>query len=348
VVLSCLCGQAEQKVTLAAEVFPVQTLLCHCNTCRSSSGVLCSAYLPLAEPATSLANLTSYDTGAFSRLFCRTCGAHVLARDKATNAYFVSSGTIEHSGDVVQIMGHEYVADTADGGLAICLTNIGYRRLVQYARSQDQPATFSPTNHRDAQSGSWPRLGRDEKLHASCHCGGVKYFVTQPNEASRQLSSPFPDLLVPYHSGSPDNHQNVKWWMREEDTKYLAGTCACRSCRLAVGFPIQTWAFIPKLNIMSSDSEPLNFSTGSLRQYESSPGIYREFCSVCGATAFWHCDERPHLIDVSVGLLKSPKGARAEDWLDWETGRVSFKEEALDQELVTALEQGLQAIKNDQ
>jgi hypothetical protein len=85
----------------------------------------------------------------------------------------------------------------------------------------------------------------------------------------------------------------------------------------------------------------LDFSLGALRQYQSSPGIFREFCSICGATAFWHCEERPDLIDVSVGLLRSETGARAEDLLDWETGRVSFKEEALDQELVAALELGL-------
>jgi hypothetical protein len=40
---------------------------------------------------------------------------------------------------------------------------------------------------------------------------------------------------------------------------------------------------------------------------------------------------------VSVGLLRSETGARAEDWLEREMGRVSFKEDALDQELVAAL-----------
>ena len=99
---------------------------------------------------------------------------------------------------------------------------------------------------------------------------------------------------------------------------------------------------------MTPEAKPLDFAIASLRRYESSPGVYREFCDVCGASAFWHCEERPDLIDVSVGLLKSPSGARVEDWLDWETGRVSFKEEALDQELVIALERGLQKLQGDQ
>lgn len=91
----------------------------------------------------------------------------------------------------------------------------------------------------------------------------------------------------------------------------------------------------------------MDFSLGRLRQYESSPGIFREFCSICGATVFWHCEERPDLIDVSVGLLRSESGARAENWLEWETDRVSFKEDALDQGLMAALELGLRTMKRE-
>jgi hypothetical protein len=40
-----------------------------------------------------------------------------------------------------------------------------------------------------------------------------------------------------------------------------------------------------------------------MKSHESSKDIWREFCHVCGATIFWHCNERPELLDVSVGLL---------------------------------------------
>ena len=65
-----------------------------------------------------------------------------------------------------------------------------------------------------------------------------------------------------------------------------------------------------------------------LRSYESSPGVMREFCPTCGATVFWHDKHRPELIDVSVGLLDAPEGARAEEWLEWWLARVSFEEDA--------------------
>ena len=63
---------------------------------------------------------------------------------------------------------------------------------------------------------------------------------------------------------------------------------------------------------------------------------------MCGAMVFWHCkDNRPDLIDVSVGLLDPKEGARVESWLDWWTGRVSFSEFAVSKSLVASLEEGL-------
>jgi hypothetical protein len=76
---------------------------------------------------------------------------------------------------------------------------------------------------------------------------------------------------------------------------------------------------------------PLDFATlppGILTSYESTQGVRREFCVRCGATVFWRDRWRPELLDVSVGLLDADEGARAETWLDWWTGRVSFAEDA--------------------
>lgn len=333
----CLCGQVRQNLRLAATAFPVQTSLCHCSSCRFTSGVLCTAYLDLACNPSSFANLTVYHISEnVSWLFCTTCGGHVLAHDNYLDTYKVAAGTIDHSRDVLQIRQHISVADTVDGGLATFLTTIGGRALVVDTQSADQ--TANATSDR-----------REDKLQARCHCGGVEYHITPANEESLHVSSPWPDLLMPFHSESVDlaNKQDAKWWMRADGNKYLAGTCACTSCRLTAGFPIQCWAFVPKVNIIGVDLKPIDFRMGSLQQFESSPGKFRHFCGTCGATVFWRCDERPDLIDVSVGLLRSPKGARAEDWLEWETGRVSFVEMAIDRELVTALEKGLRTAEKD-
>ncbi|RAL15645.1 GFA family protein [Aspergillus homomorphus CBS 101889] len=135
--------------------------------------------------------------------------------------------------------------------------------------------------------------------------GGLTSFLTGEQHL------PWPDLLVPYYTHSSENTTDVKWWLREANIKYLTGTCACPSCRLASGCPIQPWAFIPKANLFDACKAPLAFGAGTMQRYESSPGVYREFCKHCGASVFWSSDQRPLLIDVSVGLLRSPEESRA-------------------------------------
>ena len=89
----------------------------------------------------------------------------------------------------------------------------------------------------------------------------------------------------------------------------------------------------------------MDFEGGTLTHYESSPGVLREFCRVCGGTAFWHCTDRPELIDVSVGLLRATEGSRAESWLQWHKQRVSFKEDAFEPDFVGQFESQLQAFE---
>jgi hypothetical protein len=235
---------------------------------------------------------------------------------------------------------HQHVEDTKDGGLSPFF-------LPSSPRSSPPP---SGTNN-DAGI-----------LHASCHCTSVSLQITRPSpNLTLNPDSGYPDLLLPYITTPPEtvsNPNHEKWYLRpvpssssstppspeehqpnrpEPKTKYLAGTCACAPCRLTSGFEIQTWAFIPRINISISPSpsqphKPLDFTqlptNHPLKAYESSPGRIREFCSLCGATVFWHDRFRPDLIDVSVGLLRAPEGARAESWLEWWTGRVSFSEDA--------------------
>ncbi|EXJ69004.1 uncharacterized protein A1O5_07939 [Cladophialophora psammophila CBS 110553] len=257
-----------------------------------------------------------------------------------------------------KIVQHEFVGDTKDGGLAICLAQVDGPAIPLYLQGPDGAKVEGLTG------GLFTRIddissatskgevnqirlasGDSSKLHAGCHCGGVNFLITRPNALSKQCWSPWPDLIVPYHSSSSENREDVKWWLRANDSKYLAGTCACRSCRLGSGSPIQAWAFIPKANLLQLDGKPLDYNMETLKQIESSKGCFREFCRRCGATVFWHCLERPGLVDVSVGLLRASEGSRAMSWLNWWTERVSFREDALDEMLIDNLEKGLQAIE---
>jgi len=87
--------------------------------------------------------------------------------------------------------------------------------------------------------------------------------------------------------------------------------------------------------------KPFRKMFGTMKTFASSAGVTRGFCGTCGANAYWMSEERPELLDVSVGLLEAGSGVRGEEWLWWAFGRVSFGEAALNRELVDGLDAGL-------
>lgn len=276
------------------------------------------------------------------RLFCKTCGAHVLARLEPSGRYLVASGVLV-GGYIppVSSIQHWRANETRDGGLRKFLpglNEIASRCILEtlgLGIVVEDPQEPSP--HLDDSKSNWDRV--QDRVPAQCHCGGIQFYITRPDASSNMATSPWPDVLVPYHAGSSDNFEDVKWFLRDGNTKYLAGTCACTSCRLGSGFPIQTWAFVPRANMFEIDGSPLSLECKPMRRYNSSPGVFREFCGRCGATVFWHSSVRPELIDVSVGLFHGD-GARAEGWLEW-ARRVSFVEMAEENQLVQLLQLGL-------
>lgn len=292
------------------------------------------SYYPVQEPTpVEIGQLREYlSTDGSTRYFCSTCGCHIF-RWTGDSGWEVTTGVMK--GPVDQGLNsqqeasweeHIGVADTKDGGLAKWLPDIPKSPAQQ-------------PQHGDSSALASSGRGHGESLRARCDCGSISFHVTRPDEDSRRPHSDYPDLMIPYcEEENKDlicNPRDGKWWLR--DNKYLAGTCACRSCRLSSGFEIQTWAFIPRANIFNHFKDgtgeelvPLDFVQPPwtiLQAYQSSHGVYRNFCGRCGATVFWHNDDRSDLIDVSVGLFCAPEGARATEWLDWWKSRVSFEEE---------------------
>lgn len=340
---TCLCGDVALSVQLDPSTDHTQLQLCHCHSCRAVTGILCTSYYLMQDEPSALEGLREYRESPYvSRFLCKTCGSHVLARVQPSGQYLVATGVLV-AGDIppVKSVQHWQVKDTRDGGLSTFLpgwpSSDSGCRLKVLSGQQDNATEFESEMAVDHPSKA------PSQLQARCHCGGIEFYITPPDASSSQARSPFADLLVPYHSGSGANPEDVKWWLRDGNSKYLAGTCTCQSCRLGCGFPIQTWAFVPKSNIFNADGSPLAFESKTMRRYSSSPGVYREACEVCGANAFWHCDERPELIDVSVGLLRGD-GARVMSLLDWAPDRVSFAEMAAQKDLVKLLEDGLQKL----
>jgi hypothetical protein len=250
--------------------------------------------------------------------------------------------------DLFEFTAHGWIEDTKDGGASVWLKaqkDISMSRwLVEWDKSPQVPL-----NWRSSEMGNTKDESADpeEKLRVHCHCNGVEFFIARPSEESLKASSPLPDLLVPYNSGkSAENPKNKPWWLSTDRSKYLAGNCACDSCRKIAGFDIVQWTFIPVAGLSLADNQPWSLPFGTMQSYESTSTDatkrLRWFCSRCGANVLWTGSERPTLTDVSVGLLDAPSGARAEEWLQWDLAdRVSFREDAHNVHLVDELERGL-------
>ncbi|KAF9691372.1 hypothetical protein EKO04_010775 [Ascochyta lentis] len=254
---------------------------------------------------------------------------------------------------IVQYKSCMWIKDTKDGGASDWLTSIAGQSLKKWNQGAEEgdilPLDYYSSSKKVVESSRKP-------THAYCHCKGVEFWVTPPNTASETARSNFSDLITPYHLGetASENPSDVPWWLCDKNNRFLAGTCACISCRRASGFDITFWAFIPTSNIFldASLTRPFpphglghtNDYWGSMRVHTSSKGVNRTFCGKCGATVFWDGGkekERYGLIDVAVGLLDAGSGARAEELLSWWTRRVSFEEFAVNKSLMRGLSEGL-------
>ncbi|TFK32353.1 Mss4-like protein [Crucibulum laeve] len=362
----CHCQQNVFKIPFRTDSLPIPNNLCHCNACRHSTGQLAGYHvrfegMPLSitteadEPA-DLENLTKYQTSIkAARYFCSTCSAHMFWQSigdagKDRQYWEVAVGLLEQVDGIVKVKGHIYVGETLDGGMADHFISAGDKVLARYAQGEGGEqlpvgwrAVLKKASKEGQQSEEW--------IQAYCHCRTVSFIITRPNSQSSIPSCPYPDLLVPgteENTAKAQNPTDRKWWLRptgaSKPKKYLAGYCACASCRLTSGAEVLAWVFMPRANIIDTKTnEPIqledeNHRPKGLKQYISSHGRYREFCSTCGAIAFrWKID-RTGLLDVAAGLFDQEQGgARADGWFDWIRDRIGFSEDAIGNETIIGL-----------
>jgi len=248
---TCACGSFNLKVDYLNDTLPLDRGFCLCNSCRRLTGSCGVTYIiaPSKQPIDiTKFNLTSYETtDRLTRYFCSTCGCHVLVKVSHNQSWHLATGLLDRTEGIVNWINCKWVEDTLDGGISVWLKEItgpdGKKKPIPRYMLQDWNGGALVPDHIPLNV-----LPEEKKVHtnpnkleAQCHCGGVKFYITHPNEESQKAQSPFPDLMVPFHSHSPENPNNETWWLRDNDTKYLAGTCTCRSCRVASGFEIQPW-----------------------------------------------------------------------------------------------------------
>lgn len=335
----CLCGSANHEISLKSSDIPIKGHMCHCNSCRHTFGAMCATLVDMStsyQPSPSLiSKLTRY---AFSpqvnMYFCPTCGCHMFCSAGedpsgiSAATWFIASGTMERIEGIVEWELHELVEDTLDGGFADFLPSISGKRLPRWPGLPGKGGELPlPWNSPD-----WPavKTSPDDKLHASCKCEGVSFYISRPSKRSLFAKQYWPDS-PPTTIPSPEAPQEEPFFLRDNNTKYLAGLCACNSCRLASGMETTTWAFVPAFQIAqdAEGTKPWTPDFGTLKQYQSSPGCYRYFCSRCGAFVFYDAEDRKWFKDIAMGLFHAPEGARAESWFGWRTSRLGYRDDTI-------------------
>lgn len=77
--------------------------------------------------------------------------------------------------------------------------------------------------------------------------------------------------------------------------------CHCRMCRKQHGAAFATYGSVPLADLRYTAGEVL------LTAYESSPGVWRRFCCVCGASLEWRGSARwPDWVSIALGTLDTP------------------------------------------
>jgi hypothetical protein len=79
----------------------------------------------------------------------------------------------------------------------------------------------------------------------------------------------------------------------------LVTVCHCSSCRKAQGYAV---AVAP----VSAAAFVVTAGEAMIRQFESSPGKWRAFCSVCGSPLYSRLDATPEVLRLRLGAIDDP------------------------------------------
>jgi hypothetical protein len=109
--------------------------------------------------------------------------------------------------------------------------------------------------------------------------------------------------------------------------------CHCSMCRRASGSSFATNASVRKENFRILDGGEL------IKEYESSPGSRRAFCSNCGSPLYKTFADIPSIRRVRLGTLDNAEGVKSvahiwtgskSDWFEITDDLVQFEEEPPD------------------
>lgn len=207
---------------------------------------------------------------------------------------------------------HIFVQPEDGGGLM----RYCHDQVPQYVHKEPGP-TVEPSD--------WKEGGRAKSstgsLPLKCHCGGFKASVKRPSACEDQTAHIFQYI---------------------EDDKWRWSLDFCTSCRTTTGEPLSCFIFLsPQAILLEDGTTPL--TTKALAHYQSSPGVFRSFCPVCGAKAFYQNTNKQvvdRVVEPLLGLVDIPLKEVLECWVKRVEDVSETLEEAAHQDLAHSVVDG--------
>jgi hypothetical protein len=235
--------------------------------------------------------------------------------------------------DLILIRDHLFVGDTVDGGASFMLQRpnadgVVVPRWKGWRGESEQLDVDWPSqpDRSKMMKGTLP-----DEIPIGCKCGGVSFTIQRAKEDYAAME-----------------RKNLPYFVDPTTHKLLASCDVCDSCRLTSGTTPVYWisALLKHVkfgrqsgNGVENDlpesasaleaavTETRDRRFGSLAVYASSNDGRRYSCSECSASIFYTKPSQPDVIDIAIGVLQSPDGARAEGFLTWNYGAIGYMED---------------------
>lgn len=190
--VTCHCKAHKHTFSIPTSLLPFKAYFCHCDSCRHVTGAPAANYFTIPQEVSQpdLKDLIKYKTSeGTGRYFCGSCGTHLYVKDEGSNDICVAGGVTDKAEGIYEVVGHEFVADTKDGGISEFLPKIGNRQMCRAAawpgKSEELPLGWTAS---DRGSAEMPE-DRKDTIQAHCHCKGVAITVRRPSKFSFVLDA---------------------------------------------------------------------------------------------------------------------------------------------------------------
>ncbi|WWC64919.1 uncharacterized protein I303_107533 [Kwoniella dejecticola CBS 10117] len=379
---SCHCKAFSYPITILEDVqLPLSETTCSCDACRYRTGQI--SFLSLSAkltrsfpPSEALARLQRYDQKCgfvidqetlqsqsqsqsqsevgdedtpdglnkysqnttcggtmITSFFCGICGTKIyLQVASLTGEPEIGMWTlgaldrvIVDEKPIVKLKGHHFLEDTVDGGIFNIWRTFQGEPLKKYHDGLQEWIVSKKST-----------VQEEEYMHLHCKCESFNVYVRRPQ----------PALPV---------SEDCYWYQGPYDEKgvpkrYMAGWCACDSCRQITGssLPAHPWVEIPLIDIRSApspDAQPYlpipmtpHTTLPGLTLYKSSPDnedVSRYHCSTCGASIMYYNAAKDFMASFAVGLNGSKNGVMNTSWISWWFGL-----EGVTEPMISAKEDG--------